>query len=127
MKSRFARSASIEPPCSGATSQTKPARAITRHAPNSSDSGNAGPPAAAATARATRSGSPVVTRSMSVIGRPRIASRTAPPTTHTEPLWPPSASRTSRTGSDCVKSLADAAHALWWTRRTRGDSPQVIS
>ena len=127
LKSRFARSSSIEPPWSGDTSPTNPASAITRHAPNSSDSGNAGPPAAAATARATLSGSSRVTQ-VDVRDRAaedRVAHRTANQPHRVRALAERFPHEPHR--ARFMEPLPDVAHACPWTRRTRGVSPQVIS
>ena len=85
VKSRSARSASSEPPRSGLTSTCQErSRAMTRQAPNASDSSNAGPRAARARARARppRGRRPRRRGRGRSVGRPSSASRTAPPTSH---------------------------------------------
>ena len=84
VKSRRARSCSMDSPSSGIRSTCQvPARSVTRQAPKASESGNAAPPFALARRRASGSTSPWATRSTSSVERPRNRSRTAPPTTQT--------------------------------------------
>ena len=98
VKSRSARSASSDPPRSGLRSACHDrSAAITRHAPNSSESSNAGPRAARASRRAAAPTSPSTTRSRSAVGRSSSRSRTAPPTSQAS--MPASASRVVATGS----------------------------
>ena len=70
---------------------------MTRHAPNSSESSNAGPRTARASRRAAAPTSPSTTRSRSAVGRSSSRSRTAPPTSQAS--RPASASRVVATGS----------------------------
>ena len=96
VKSRSARSASMPSPRSGVRSNChERSRAIVRHAPNRSESGNRCASAAVAKARAARSGI-ACDDDVKVLyraGRSRNASRTGPPTSHARS--PDSAERAS--------------------------------
>src|SRR5829696_4661782 len=104
VKSRNARSCSIDSPRSAVTStcQLGPS---TRHVPNSSERLNAVPPTPRARSRATSLASTATARSTSTTARPSAASRTAPPTTHT----PSSASSESRAARTAGAAASESA------------------
>ena len=131
VKSRSARSASIASPRSGVRSAChERSRAITRHAPNRSESGNTCASAAVAQARAAALGRRPRRRCRRPsTGRSRNASRTGPPTS--QACSPASAERAMRTAGE--RSMArdgigqDGLGPAPATRGTRGEIPHVTS